>query len=327
MSLYQHCGQQRYLSSMRNRIARLRSCWLNAFAIRVQFLHPTLVENSEKTRSMRGTISMSGLKVNLRVIPFFAFAFVLAPPAWSQQPSAAESPAAKQPATPQPQSYSAHDYSKSVKPFPNVLAPYKSRSVPEADLANRPRIDQLMRDGKLYLSMDDAIALALENDLELARYNLNIADTDILRARAGSNILGVNIGVIQNTPGGGVGGLSGTVGSGTGGTSVVAGGAGTGTSGIVSSTLGIGPTIQSFDPTLSGTFEMNRDYTLSSSALSGKAVTNTNTGTANISYQQGFHTGTTLLVGFNNSHVTTDNPLSALSPTINSNFQFRVTQE
>ena len=48
-----------------------------------------------------------------------------------------------------------------------------------------------MRDGKLYLSMDDAIALALENNLDIAiaRYNLNIADTDILRAKAGSSIL------------------------------------------------------------------------------------------------------------------------------------------
>ena len=72
------------------------------------------------------------------------------------------------------------------------------------------------------LSMDDAIALALENNLDIAisRYNLNIADTDILRARAGDSILGVNAGVVQNTPGGGTGGLSGTVGSGVGGTSV-----------------------------------------------------------------------------------------------------------
>lgn len=274
---------------------------------------------------------MSGLNVNFRITPALAFALVIVLPAWSQQTSAA-SPApaaAQQPATPQPQSYMAHDYSKSVKPFPNVLAPYKSRSVPEADLANRPRIDQLMRDGKLYLSMDDAIALALENnlDLELARYNLNIADTDLLRARAGSNILGVNTGIIQNTPGGGVGGLSGAVGSGSGGTSVAAGGVGTGTNGLVSSTLGIGPAISSFDPSITGTFQMDRDYTLSSSALSGKAVTNTNTGTANVSYQQAFHTGTNLLVGFNNNHVTTDNPLSALSPTIGSNFQFRVSQE
>jgi outer membrane protein TolC len=72
---------------------------------------------------------------------------------------------------------------------------------------------------------------------------------------------------------------------------------------------------------------MDRDYLLSSSALSGRAVTNNNTGTANFSYQQGFHTGTDLSVGFNNSHVTTNNPLSALSPTVSSGLQFRVTQE
>jgi len=239
-------------------------------------------------------------------------------------------PAAPQSAPPPAaQQYMNVDYSRSVKPFPNVLAPYRARPVGEADLRNHPRIDQLMRDGKIYLSMDDAVALALEDnlDLELARYNLNIADTDVLRARAGSTILGVNTGIIQNTPGGGVGGLSGTVGSGTGGTSVAAGGAGTGTNGLVSSTLGIGAPITSFDPVLSGTFQMDRGNTLSSSALSGSAVTNTNSGTADVAYQQGFHSGTNLLVDFNNSHTTTNNPLSALSPIISSNFQFRVTQE
>lgn len=278
---------------------------------------------------------MSGLTANARICLICILMIVVAVPAISQETSPAQSqnsanlPPSPQSPTAQPQSYAGHDYSKSVKPFPNVLAPYKARTIPDPDLANRPRIDQLMRDGKLYLSMDDAVALALENnlDLELARYNLNIADTDVLRARAGSNILGVNTGIIQNTPGGGVGGLSGSVGSGTGGTSVAAGGIGTGTNGLVSSTLGIGPAVPSFDPSLTGSFQMDRAYTLSSSALSGRAVTNTNTGTADISYQQAFHTGTNLLVGFNNSHVTTNNPLSALSPTIGSNFQFRVTQE
>jgi outer membrane protein len=279
---------------------------------------------------------MPGSNVNARILLICALASLSAP-SWCQQTSTpvpaqseAALPAAPQSAASSPQGnqYTKPDYSKSVKPFPSVLAPYKAREVPEADLANKPRIDQLMRNGKLYLSMDDAVALAIENnlDLELARYNLTIADTDVLRARAGSNILGVNTGIIQNTPGGGVGGLSGAVGSGTGGTSVAAGGAGTGTNGLVSSTLGIGPTIPSFDPTLTGTFQMDRDNTLSSSALSGRAVTNTNTGTADISYQEGFHTGTNLLMGWNNTHTTTDNPLSALSPIIGSNFQFRVTQ-
>lgn len=281
---------------------------------------------------------MSGLKGVVNTVSICILLAAMSAIGWPQSvaPESAQAPqqtlpAAPQTTTNQPQAqpYLGHDYSKSVKPFPAVLAPYKARSVPEANLANTSRMEQLMRDGKIYLSMDDAVALALENnlDLDLARYNLNIADTDILRARAGSNILGVNTGIVQNTPGGGVGGLSGTVGSGTGGTSVAAGGAGTGTNGLVTSTLGIGSPITSFDPTITGTFQMDRDYALSGSALSGRAVTNNNTGTAQVSYQQGFHTGTNLLVGFNNSHVTTNNPLSALSPTIGSNFQFRVTQE
>ncbi len=278
---------------------------------------------------------MYGLKAIVpTLVLFFLPAVIVVVAAPAQEAPAAQAqetlPATPQAEkTPAPKIYVGTDYSKSVSPFPYVLAPYKAREVPDADLANTPRMDQLLRDGKLYLSMDDAVALALENnlDLELARYNLNIAETDILRAKAGSNILGVNTGIVQNTPGGGVGGLSGAVGSGAGGTSIAAGGVGTGTNGLVSSTLGIGSPITSFDPIISGNLQMDRDNTLSSSALSGRAVTNTNTGTADLNYVQGFHSGTTVLAGFNNSHVTTDNPLSALSPTIGSNFQFRVTQE
>ncbi len=277
---------------------------------------------------------MSGLKAITCSLGYCVLVATLAAITWSQDTPAPSQPQSL-PTAPQPENakqshaYVTNDYSKSVKAFPNVFAPYKARPVPEPDFANTPRIDQLMRDGKIYLSMNDAIALAVENnlDLDLARYNLNIADTDMLRARAGSNILGVNTGIIQNTPGGGVGGLSGTVGSGTGGTSVAAGGVGTGTNGLVSSTLGIGPPITSFDPIITGTLQMDRAFVLSSSALSGRAVTNNNTGISDVSYQQGFHTGTNLLVGFNNTHLTSDNPLSAVSPTISSNFQFRITQE
>ena len=64
---------------------------------------------------------------------------------------------------------------------------YAPSQVPEPNLANSPRLQQLIRDGKLYISLQDAIALALENslDLAIARYNLPIADTDILRTKAG----------------------------------------------------------------------------------------------------------------------------------------------
>ena len=100
---------------------------------------------------------------------------------------------------------------------------------------------QLIRDGKLYLALKDAIALALENNLDLAiaRYNLPIADTDLLRTKAGGFFRGVNTGVVQGTPGGGVGGFgTGAPGAGAGGTTGGAGGAGAGASGLVQSTLG-----------------------------------------------------------------------------------------
>jgi len=265
----------------------------------------------------------------VRRIVGIASAGVLSLSGWAQ--NAQTLPQAPQPATAsaaQYQQYAPVDYSKPRSQFPNVIAPYKPGYVPPPNLNNTDRIQQLMHDGKIMLSMNDAVALALENnlDLVLARYNLNIADTDILRADAGANILGVNTGIVQNTPGGGVGGLSGTVGSGAGGTSVAAGGVGTGTNGLVSSTLGIGSPITSFDPVVSGTLQMDRNFTQSTSVFSPIPITNTNTGTADFSYLQGFHWGTNFAVGFNNTHVTTNLPTSEYTPSINSGLQFRLTQ-
>ena len=85
------------------------------------------------------------------------------------------------------------DYSKPNGPWYNFLAPYQSRSVAPPSFANSPRVDQLVKNGKLYLSLNDAITLALENNLDLAiaRYNLDIAHTDLLLARAGGTVRGV----------------------------------------------------------------------------------------------------------------------------------------
>ena len=133
----------------------------------------------------------------------------------------------------------------------NPISSYSPTTVPEPQLANSPRLDQLIRDGKLYLSLKDTIDLALENNLDLAiaRYNMPIADTDILRTRAGGLFRGVNTGVVQGTPGGGVGGLgAGAPGAGAGGTTGGAGGAGAGASGLVQSTLGTGTNVSPYDP-------------------------------------------------------------------------------
>jgi len=244
------------------------------------------------------------------------------------QQAAPSTPSASQPA--QPRSFHLADYSKPPSAFPHFLQPYKAHDLPQPTFGNSPRIDSLIRDGKIYLSIDDAVALTLENnlDLELARYNLNIADADLLRAKSGANILGINTGVVQNTPGGGVGGLGGAVGSGTGGTSVAAGGAGTGTLGLVSSTLGVGSPITSFDPELTSALQLDKNNTESVSVFSPApgGIVAQNTYTANVAYTQGFQWGTTLTAGFNNSHVTTNSTVSLLTPQLGSNFQVRVTQ-
>jgi outer membrane protein len=231
------------------------------------------------------------------------------------------------PAPAQPQAVHLQDYSKPRSAFPHFLQPYRAQEVAAPNLANAPRIDSLMRDGRIYLSIDDAVALALENnlDIDIARYNLNIADTDYLRAKSGASILGVNAGIVQNTPGGGVGGLGGTVGSGTGGTTVAPSGIGTGTNGLVSSTLGIGSPITSFDPIVTSTLQLDKDDTESTS-VDSVPILSQNTYTADVSYIQGFEWGTTLNAGFNNTHFATNSPASLLSPGITSNFQFRVTQ-
>lgn len=219
------------------------------------------------------------------------------------------------------------NYAQPVSHFPNPIGPYTPRHLAAPNLSNTPRIDQLMHDGKLYLSLDDAIALALENNLDIAiaRYNLNIADTDILRAKAGAVTLGVNSGIVQNTPGGDVGGLGGQVGSGTGGTTVGVGGAGAGAGGLVGSTLGLGPQVTSFDPILTGTVQSDRFHILPTSTFSPASPQNTWTG--DFAYQQGFTWGTNMLVGFNNTRVASGNaPFNPLSPQLNSNFRFQLTQ-
>ena len=252
------------------------------------------------------------------------------PPALLGQQAATAPPPAPSAAAQQAEKVHSSDYSNSSSAFPNIFQPYKARPVGEPNLGNSPRIDSLMREGKIYLSIDDAVALTLENnlDLELARYNLNVAAADLLRAKAGASILGVNTGIVQNTPGGGVGGLGGTVGSGTGGTTVAAGGAGSGTNGLVSSTLGIGSPITSFDPVFTSTLQLDKNNTVSTSAVSPApgGIVAQNTYLANFAYTQGFQWGTTLSAGFNNTHLTTNSGVGLLTPQLGSNFQFRVTQ-
>src|ERR1700734_476406 len=243
---------------------------------------------------------------------------------WGQDAPAAPVPQN----TPETKPIPVLNYAKPVSHFPNPIGPYRPRHLGEPNLANSARIDAVMRGGKIYLSLNDAIALALENNLDvaIARYNLNIADTDVLRARAGATIFGVNAGEVQNTPGGGICGIGATAGASSGGTSLGAGGIGAGTNGLVSSTLGVGPPITSFDPVITGTLQEDHAESVSSSLFNGVPILAQNTGTVNFNYTQGFSWGTNLQVDFNNTRATSNVPFTTYSPLINSSLRLQLTQ-
>jgi outer membrane protein TolC len=213
----------------------------------------------------------------------------------------------------------------------NPLSAYSAEQVPRPDLTNSPLLSQLIRDGKLYLSLSDAIRLALENNLDLAiaRYNLPIANTDILRTKAGGIFRGVNAGVVQGTPGGGVGGFgTGAPGAGAGGTTGGAGGAGAGASGLVQSTLGAGTPIASYDPAIIGSIGAEHQTTpLANQRNYGVPLLQLNSGQANFGVAQAFATGTSVSFEFNNSRQTTNSPFFNLSPVLGSMYRFSFQQQ
>ena len=213
----------------------------------------------------------------------------------------------------------------------NPLSAYSPSSTPEPELTNSPRLNQLIRDGKLYLSLKDAIRLAMENNLDIAiaRYNLPIADMDILRTKAGGVFRGVNAGVVQGTPGGGVGGFgTGAPGAGAGGTTARAGGAGAGASGLVQSTLGVGTAVPSYDPTIVASVGAEHQTTpLANQRIYGVPLLQLNTGQANFGFSQAFTTGSSISFEFNNNRQTTNSPFFNLSPALGAMYRFSFQQQ
>jgi outer membrane protein len=204
---------------------------------------------------------------------------------------------------------------------------YRPTTIPKGNFANSVRLEDMVKDGKIYLSLSDAIALAIENnfDIAIARYNLDIADTDILRSRAGGPLgapLGVNTGIVTNT----LGGTSSTLiaGGGPGGTTVGSGGAGSGSNGLSLTTQGAGPSPEALDPTLGSAIELQRSESPQTSLFAPRAFTNTDL--YNFNYNQGFVTGTALTVTFNNQRQTTNSFFADYSPLLTSSFQTTVTQ-
>ncbi len=215
----------------------------------------------------------------------------------------------------QPASQGPIPFDQMLRHSRNPIDAYRGKVAPAPNMANSARLDSLVRDGKLYLSLRDAIDLALENNLDMviARFNLPIAQMDILRTRAGGFSRGVNTGVVTGTPGGGTGAGSG--GTGAGGTSSGAGGAGAGSSGLVQSTLGTGTAVSSYDPYINAqTYNDHTSQLLANRQIYGVPVYHVNENLANVSYYQSFPTGTYVEADWNNNRQTSNSPFNTLNP-------------
>ena len=81
------------------------------------------------------------------------------------------------------------DYSKGPRWFPGVTAPYRPIGVGEPAMTNTPRMEQLIQGGKMMLSLEDALTIALENNLDVAveRYVPLLDEANLLLAKSGIN--------------------------------------------------------------------------------------------------------------------------------------------
>jgi outer membrane protein len=169
-----------------------------------------------------------------------------------------------------------HNYSKGVRAFPNIFKPYTSTHVDPTVLTNSPRIDQLISDGKLRISLQDAVELALENSLDIAvqRYYPWIADDSILKANSGGFGFG--------TPGGA----------------------------FASSSANINPfsqTFSTFDPVITSSVSIadvsipvNNPF-ISGTGAAGLTGLKSHSSQFNNQYSQSFETGTNITVSWNNT--------------------------
>ena len=211
------------------------------------------------------------------------------------------------------------DYSNSHS-FPRIFSPYKVPLVPEPRLNNARRLQDLIVGGKLILTLDDAIALALENNLEIAvaRYDLPIAQTDLLRAKGGGATRGV-AGAYQSTTL-----FSGSLGGGV----CSAGGVGAGGAGGV---LGGGidrvSSSPCCDPSLHISYGWSNAVTpLNYTVVSGVPVDITHQASVSAEYSQGFLTGTSLFVSESSSRLTSNTTKSIFNPELVSDLSVGVSQ-
>ncbi len=183
-----------------------------------------------------------------------------------------------------------HNYSRSPRAFPNLLAPYSPIKIEAPGLTNSPRIDQLIHDGKLELSLQETVELALENSMDIVvqRYNPWFADVGILKANAG-----------------GFGGV---------------------TPGAVFGGSTSNNPLLNFDPVISTTLSyddrkspINNPLTSGTgTGVSSLGTLSTHTSVYNFQYTQGFSTGTSFFTAWDNSRNSASLSANLFNPSVTS---------
>ena len=197
---------------------------------------------------------------------------------------------------------------------PVIVRPYKPVTVPDIHVANSPRLKELIRAGKLYLTAQDAIRIALENniDIEIARYNQFALEWNVERAEAGGALPGVpstSSQAFSVASGQGVQGSQSAAGVSTG---APTSGGGAGTNASISQ---VGPVTQTLDPALSQTTTFGHQSTPqqnSTQSLVQNLISNTRGFSG--SYQQGFLSGGAITASFKDTYLSQNSPTNVLNP-------------
>jgi outer membrane protein len=202
-----------------------------------------------------------------------------------------------------------------------LTRPYEPRSVPPVNLANTPRIDTLIRAGNLYLSAQDVVALAVENnlDVEVQRYGPLLAREVLKRAEAGGALRSVGVGVAQGPQSVSLQGVSVNF------SGISAGGAGVSSGGGIVTQLG--PLIPSFDPTIAGF--MNFQHATSpqnNTVLTGTTALTLDTRTYQAQYSQNWDFGLTAQLVYSSQHTKVNSLFFSLNPYTTGSLDLTLTQ-
>ena len=191
---------------------------------------------------------------------------------------------------------SKYNFTRGPRSFPNLIAPYYPISIPEPGATNTPKLEQMIHDGKLELTLQDAVELALANNMDIvvARYNPWFADTDILKTESGGT------------------------------------GRGTAGASFPFSTANI--PFLSFDPLITGTVlfdqiavPVNNPF-LAGTGTTGVGAVSAHTAEYNFAVSQGFSSGTTVNLAWDNTR-SSSSALNLFNPAVQSSLYVTVSQQ